>query len=141
MDEPVFGYHLRGSGLTRLLGELEAEVMDLSWSLGRVTVRDIHERLNAKRPLAYTTVMTTMGRLHQKGLLRREQESNYYVYRPASTRDEFIQHVTGTVLDGLLEDFSRPVLSHLVEAIGRADEAKLRELEEIIKRRRSDGQK
>ncbi len=141
MGGPVFGYRLRGSGLTKLLGELEAEVMDLAWSLGRVLVRDVHERLNAKRPLAYTTVMTTMGRLHRKGLLQRERESNYYIYRPTFTREEFIRRVTGTVLDGLLEDFSRPVLSHLVEAIGKTDEARLRELEEIIRQRRSDGRK
>lgn len=115
--------------------------MDLAWTLGRVTVHDVHERLNAKRRLAYTTVMTTMGRLHQKGLLSRDRESNYYVYSPSLTRDQFIQRTTGAVLDGLLEDFTNPVLTHLVDAIGKADDAKLRELEEIIKRRRSEGQK
>jgi predicted transcriptional regulator len=141
MDGPVFGYRPRGAGLTKLLGALEADVMDLAWLLDRFTVRDVHERLNSKRPLAYTTVMTTLGRLHQKGLLQREQESNYYVYHPVVTREEFIRRVTGTVLDGLLADFSRPVLSHLVEVIGKTDEAKLRELEEIIRKRRLDGEK
>lgn len=127
-------------GLAKALGELETEVMELTWQLGRATVRDVHQRLQRKRPLAYTTVMTTMTRLAQKGLLEREQESNYCVYRPALTRDEFMDRVARTVLDGLLEEFARPVFSHLVERMGAEDEARLRELEEIIRRRRADGQ-
>ncbi|HHY94888.1 MAG TPA: BlaI/MecI/CopY family transcriptional regulator [Firmicutes bacterium] len=115
--------------------------MEVAWQLGGATVRDVHRYLNQKRPLAYTTVMTTMTRLAQKGLLEREQESNYYVYRPALTREEFAERVARTVLDGLLDEFARPVLSHLVERIGAEDEARLRELEELIRRRRAGGQK
>jgi len=135
-DIPI-EFRPRGAGLGKVLGGLEAEVMEVAWSRGRVTVRDVHQQLLARRPLAYTTVMTTMTRLAQKGLLQRELENNYYVYRPALTREEFMDRVARTVLDGLLEEFARPVFSHLVERLGTEDEAKLRELEEIIKRGRS----
>lgn len=122
-----------------MLGGLEAEVMEVAWSRGRVTVRDVHQHLIARRPLAYTTVMTTMTRLAQKGLLRRELESNYYVYRPALSREEFMDRVARTVLDGLLEEFAGPVFSHLVQRLGAEDDAKLRDLEELIKAARSQG--
>ncbi|MEW6545580.1 MAG: BlaI/MecI/CopY family transcriptional regulator [Bacillota bacterium] len=131
-----FEFRPRETGLTKVLGELEAEVMEVAWRLGRVTVRDVLGHLAGKRPLAYTTVMTTMTRLAQKGLLEREQERNYYVYRPALTREDFMDRVARTVLDGLLEEFARPVFSHLVERMGTEDEARLLELEQVIRRRR-----
>ncbi|MDI6893673.1 MAG: BlaI/MecI/CopY family transcriptional regulator [Bacillota bacterium] len=132
-----FEFRPRETGLTKVLGDLETDVMEVTWRLRRVTVRDVHRHLAGRRPLAYTTVMTTMTRLAQKGLLEREQERNYYVYRPALSREEFRDKVARTVLDGLLEEFARPVLSHLVERLGTEDEARLRELEEVIRRRRS----
>lgn len=135
-DIPI-EFRPRGAGLGKVLGDLEAEVMEVAWSRGRVTVRDVHQHLLARRPLAYTTVMTTMTRLARKGLLQREPENNYYVYRPALSREEFVDRVARTVLDALLEEFARPVFSHLVERLGTEDEAKLRELEEIIRRGRS----
>ena len=52
--------------LAEVLGPLEAEVMDVAWDLGEVTVRDVHEALNESRAVAYTTVMTTMGRLRTR---------------------------------------------------------------------------
>lgn len=135
--EPAFGFRPGGSGLTRVLGELEAEIMELVWSRGRASVRDIHDTLVLRRSIAYTTVMTTMSRLHDKGLLARQPEGKHYLYAPALTREEFAQRVAGSVIDGLLEDFSRPALAHLVERLGEADEARLSELEELIRRRRA----
>lgn len=139
--EIPFGFKPGGRGLTKVLGGLEAEVMEVVWRLGRVSVRDALRALGGKRRLAYTTVMTTMTRLARKGLLEREPEGRYFLYRPALTREEFLDRVAATVLDGLLEEFSRPVLSHLVERIGQEDEAALRELEEAIRRRREEGRK
>ncbi|RJQ06878.1 MAG: BlaI/MecI/CopY family transcriptional regulator [Bacillota bacterium] len=137
-DDLTFGFKPGGSGLTKVLGELEAEVMELVWRKGRATVRDVHEDLHRKRSLAYTTVMTTMSRLHDKGLLVREPESNYYVYAPALGRDEFMAKVAGQVLDGLLQDFAGPVLSHLVERVADIDRDTLDELERTIRRRRAE---
>lgn len=134
--EPSLGFRPNGSGLTKVLGELEAEIMELMWSRDQATVRDIHDTLALRRAIAYTTVMTTMSRLFDKGILRRRPQANHYLYSPALTRDEFTRRVAGSVIDGLLEDFSRPALAHLVDRIGEADEERLRELEELIRRRR-----
>src|SRR5690349_7256712 len=55
-------------GLRKILGDLEADVMEAIWALGQATVHDVHQRLaDANRELAYTTVMTVMSRLAEKG--------------------------------------------------------------------------
>lgn len=126
-----------GSGLGKVLGALEAEVMEAAWALGRATVRDVQRHLEPRRRLAYTTVMTTMTRLARKGLLRRELVDNCYVYSPALSREEFTDRVARTVVDGLLEEFARPALSHLVDRLGRGGGDSLRELEELIREARS----
>ncbi|HEV2343486.1 MAG TPA: BlaI/MecI/CopY family transcriptional regulator [Actinocrinis sp.] len=74
----------------RQLGELEAQVMERIWRRGRpVLVRDIVEDLKADRPLAYTTVMTVMDKLHRKGWLRRAPQGRAYVYEAAASRESF----------------------------------------------------
>lgn len=57
------------------------------WRWNRpVTVREVLEDLRDERSIAYTTVMTVMDNLHQKGWLRRRQEGRAYRYEPVSTR-------------------------------------------------------
>lgn len=57
------------------------------WSAGApLTVREVHERL--ERELAYTTVMTVLGRLAKKGLVRQERDGKAYRYAAASSREE-----------------------------------------------------
>ncbi|WP_079132189.1 MULTISPECIES: BlaI/MecI/CopY family transcriptional regulator [Streptomyces] len=73
--------------MPRPLGELEDTVMTRVWRWNRpVTVREVLEDLRDDRSIAYTTVMTVMDNLHQKGWLRRRQEGRAYRYEPVSTR-------------------------------------------------------
>jgi predicted transcriptional regulator len=65
------------------LGELEAAVMDVLWRAERPTkVRDVLERLDTGKPLAYTTVLTVLDNLHRKGWVQRELHGRAYHYRP-----------------------------------------------------------
>ncbi|MCK1798284.1 BlaI/MecI/CopY family transcriptional regulator [Streptomyces sp. XM4193] len=73
--------------MPRPLGDLEDAVMTRVWEWNRpVTVREVLEDLQQGRQIAYTTVMTVMDNLHQKGWLRREQEGRAYRYEAVSTR-------------------------------------------------------
>ena len=70
LDRYQFTFDPRKKGLRKILGDLEADVMEAIWALGHATVHDVLERLAAAdRELAYTTVMTVMSRLADKGLL------------------------------------------------------------------------
>jgi predicted transcriptional regulator len=79
-----------------LFGSLEREVMVIMWQQQQATVRNVWQQICATRPLAYTTVMTTMSRLAEKGLLTQEQlgtTTRYpgYLYSPVLTRSELMQ--------------------------------------------------
>ncbi|MEU1620711.1 BlaI/MecI/CopY family transcriptional regulator [Streptomyces sp. NPDC005722] len=73
--------------MPRPLGDLEDAVMTRVWRWNRpATVREVLEDLRRERSIAYTTVMTVMDNLHQKGWLRREAEGRAYRYEAVSTR-------------------------------------------------------
>nr|WP_268249654.1 BlaI/MecI/CopY family transcriptional regulator [Streptomyces bluensis] len=72
------------------MGELEDAVMTRVWKWNRpVTVREVLEDLQRERSIAYTTVMTVLDNLHQKGWVRREAEGRAYRYEAVSTRASY----------------------------------------------------
>src|SRR6266581_850974 len=80
-------------GVRKVLGDLEAEIMELVWSHPSehgTTVREIFEVLYERRRIAYTTVMNTMARLARKKLLWVETGEQAYVYHPNFTEQQFI---------------------------------------------------
>lgn len=103
------------AGLHSVLGDLEADIMQLVWGSQRhrgTTVRDVLERLSKRRRIAYTTVMTTMARLARKRLLRTESRGQTHVYYPNFTRDEFASQCVGRILEGLLVSFPSAARRH-----------------------------
>lgn len=125
-----------GKGLRKVLGTLEAEVMEVVWAEGDVSVRDVHRRLARKRAIAYTTVMTTLVRLARKGLLTRHLADGAYRYAPAVTRDQLAGTVADSVIDGLLEGFGRTAVARLLDRLQHEDPRRLDELARLIEARR-----
>lgn len=123
-------------GLRKILGDLEADIMENVWQMNRVTVREIYEKLRLERGIAYTTVMTIMGRLAEKNLLQKETAGNAYLYTPTISREEFTQNVVNQVLDGLFDEFSEPALNHFVDRFSKEDNDKINKLEALIKEKR-----
>ncbi len=119
------------------LGPLESEVMEVVWSRGEVTVREVYDQVRAAKDLAYTTVMTVMHNLQRKGMLARRVRGQVHTFRPLLTREEFIGREVAGMLDRLLENFSEPVLAHLMDRLSRSDPKRLEELERLIRARRS----
>jgi len=128
-----------GNLRTVALGPLEEEVMEIVWALGSGNVRDVVERM--VRPLAYTTVMTTLDRLFKKGLLARETGERAYVYSARLSREDWSRQRAGEMMAGFLTGplESRQILfSCLVDAVGSHDALMLDELEEKIRRKREE---
>lgn len=123
-------------GLEQVLGELEAEIMELVWMLGETTVREVHHALLKGRDIAYTTVMTVMTRLAEKGILTREADGNAYLYRPSMSREVFVSEMVGEVLDALLASHSTQTVSHFVARLDKANASELQALEELIRIRK-----
>ena len=116
------------------LGPLEVTVMEVLWSHGESNVRDVVEKL--RRPLAYTTVMTTCDRLYKKGLLHRRKEDRAFDYWSCFSRREVEQKRAGDFVADLLaspQHSGELLISCLVDAVGQQDGALLDELEKKIR--------
>jgi predicted transcriptional regulator len=116
------------------LGRLEQEVLEVMWRAGDASVREMMRRLPRKR--AYTTIMTTLDRLHTKGLLARAKEGNAFRYRVALSRDDFHRRVAEETVSSLLARSADPVLAGFVDAAAAIDEGNLVRLERLIAERR-----
>ena len=115
-------------GLVKVLGPLETEIMELLWKEQQGTVKKIHRVLQERRDIAYTTVMTTMSRLAEKGILQRTRDGLAYMYRPAVSEIEFVHMFVKQVLDGLLDDFTDVTIDYVLEYLARNDPTQLKQL-------------
>jgi predicted transcriptional regulator len=134
-------FHPDRPGIRKVLGDLEAEIMELVWArpTGQgTTVRDVFEVLYERRRIAYTTVMNTMTRLAKKHLLRVEKVEQAYVYYPALSQDEFVSRFVGRILENLLVSFSGVTLQRLKALADPQATARAQALLDEIARRRSD---
>lgn len=106
-------------------GELEGLVMDVLWDAGEPLVAaDVRDRLEPTRSLAYTTVLTILVRLHEKGLVERERVGRAYAYRPRSSREEEAAARMGELLEAAKD--GSVVLARFVAALSPDQLAELR---------------
>ncbi len=117
------------------LGHLESTLMEILWRHGALSVKALVDHLD--RPLAYTTVMTTLDRLYKKGLLERRKQDRAFVYSPKLTFREWIRRRASDLIQVLRNDATDEVVaSSLVDALGRHDRSLLDELERQIRQAR-----
>jgi predicted transcriptional regulator len=124
--------------LDAFFGRLEVRVLEALWQRqAESSVRDLHVDFPIT---AYTTLMTTLDRLHRKGVLERVKSGRAFLYRPRYTREELrlglAENALGVILGSPLS--SRPLLSFLVDAVSRHDRALLDELERLIAEKRRE---
>jgi predicted transcriptional regulator len=124
--------------VARYLGELQTEVMGIFWRRKSATVREALELLNEHRrrkKLAYTTVLTLITRLWQRGMLAREPEGRGFRYQAAKSRDTVIGELSEQLIDRLFDDFGDVAVAQLGERLGELDPARLKKLQAARKRR------
>jgi len=114
---------------TPKLTDAELEIMHVVWELDDATVREVHERLNQRRTLAYTTVMTMMNILEEKGHLTRHKQGRAYRYEPVRPKSQVISGMVDDFVGKVFEGSARPLVLGLVK------ERKLskKDLEEIAR--------
>jgi predicted transcriptional regulator len=120
--------HLQG-----LLGELERAVMQAVWDRGEASVRQVHQDLLPDRELAYTTVMTVMSRLADKGVLVREKRGRAYVYRPSqSSPAGFLRDQAHLRVQALLDQFGEYAVAAFLGELQDVDEERLAALKTLL---------
>ncbi len=136
MNKPI-DYNLP-LNLSARLGPLEVQLLRWLWQQGSGTVREVLEA--GKVEGAYTTLMTTLDRLHKKGLLTREAEGRAFRYYPAQTENQFNGEIVRNAIRHMLDASQSGMasLSFLVEAISEHDSNLLDQLEREIERKRRE---
>ena len=92
----------------------QLEIMKVVWRLGDVTVRDVYEALRKQRPIAYTTVMTTMKTMEARGHLKKRAEGRAFVYQAVEPQNRAIRKIVGDFIDRVFNGSAEPLLAHLV---------------------------
>jgi BlaI family penicillinase repressor len=112
--------------------ERELDVMGVLWDAGGATVAEVRERL--ADALAYTTVLTVLRTLEEKGYVRHEEEGKAYRYHPLVARQEAGSSVLKRMLRKLFKDSPELLLTHLVSDRGLSD-AELRRMHDLLEAR------
>ena len=93
----------------------ELAIMKVVWSRDKATVRDVYEEMREKRSIAYTTVMTMMRILEEKGYLKKTLVDRAHVYKPAQRRQLVIGAMVRDFLDRVFDGASDSLLVHLAK--------------------------
>jgi BlaI family penicillinase repressor len=113
----------------------ELEILKVVWQRGQATVREVYRDLATHRTIAYTTVLTMMGILEQKGHLKKIAGERAYVYRPAKPQEQVVRSMVQEFVHRVFNGSARPLLVHLAEDPNIHPE-ELAELERLLKERR-----
>jgi predicted transcriptional regulator len=109
------------------LAPLELDCMNALWPCGEATVRQIQEALRPTRPRAYTTIMTILDRLAQKGIVRRRKLGRAWVYRAGISADQARAHAVSQVVDGFFGGSAGALATHLTaQPAGELDSKAIR---------------
>jgi predicted transcriptional regulator len=114
--------------------ELELEILKVLWEKSPLSVREVREALLATRRLAYTSVMTIMNIMVDKGYLRREKEGPSFVYEPVARRDATVRRMLKDLVDRVFNGSAAAAMVNLLES-SDLDKDELQRLRKLLKSR------
>ena len=114
--------------------ELELEILKILWRDGPASGRQVRDALAETRDLAYTSVMTVMNIMTQKGYLRRAKQGGSYVYRPRVTEKATTRRMLGDLVDRVFDGSAASVMLNLLES-AEIDPSELEQLRKLIHRK------
>lgn len=109
--------------------ESELEILQVLWSRGSASVREVHEELLKNKEAGYTTTLKLMQIMHEKGLVKRDDSFKTHIYEPAVSREKTQKHLLGKMINTL---FGGSTTELVIQALGN-HKASADELEEIQK--------
>ncbi len=107
--------------------ESELEILQILWSRGLATVREVHEELSKSKEAGYTTTLKLMQIMHEKGLVKRDDSMRTHVYQPAVNKEKTQKHLLGKMIDNLFGGSSTQLV---MQALGE-NKVSSEELEKI----------
>ncbi len=120
------------------LAARELQIMKVVWARGRATVQEVQEALNFHAPLAYTTILTMMRILEQKGYLGHEEEGRTYVYFPRVSEGEASRSLVRDLIDRVFDGSPALLMQNLLQTEDLALE-ELQRLKQMIAEKEKQG--
>ena len=117
-------------------GELELSILKIIRECGRVTVREVFEKLGSEG--SYTTIMTVMSRMADKGELMREKEGKQYAYWIISQNESSSKNILRRIQDKIFGGKPTAMVSYLLDVDSEISDKDLEEIEKLIQKRRSE---
>ncbi len=108
--------------------ESELEILQILWTKGLATVREVHEELAKTKDAGYTTTLKLMQIMHEKGLVKRDDSMRTHVYQAAVNKQKTQRHLLTKMIDSLFGGSSTQLV---IQALGTDHKASPEELEEI----------
>ena len=95
--------------------ESELEILQVLWSHGTATVRDVHEELSKTKDVGYTTTLKLMQIMHEKGIVQRDDSMKTHIYQPAINKEKTHKHLLNKMIDNL---FGGSPTQLVIQALG-----------------------
>src|SRR5687768_9675242 len=109
--------------------ESELEILQILWTKGLATVREVHEDLAKHKDVGYTTTLKLMQIMHEKNLVKRDESMRTHVYQAAVNKEKTQKHLLSKMIDSLFGGSSTQLV---LQALGSGDaKASEEELEKI----------
>ncbi len=106
----------------KILGELESEIMEIVWAHEQASVRLVLSELEKKKKIAYTTIMTVMARLYNKGILKRKMDQGgAFVYVPTRDKKTFWASASEKIIKGFLKEYGDVAVAQFLDIIDASD--------------------
>ncbi len=127
---------LSADGMAKVLGDLEARVLQTVWALGKpVPARVVHTRVAKRHAVSPLTVITVLNKLVAKKILAREKQDELLHYRALLSAEEFLAVVSRRVVEGVLSFGPDAVSASFVDVLAEQDPKRLEELGRLIRRK------
>ena len=127
------------TGLGKVLGHLEEEVMSSLWSRGEATGKEVlADLISKKRKVAYTTVLTVLDRLYKKELVKKEKVGSSFLFSATYSKDDFSAIISREVMKGVVEMNKHHASANFVDVLAESDPEELNRLEELIEAKRRE---
>src|ERR1044072_2709809 len=111
--------------------ESELEILQILWTKGIATVREVHEELTKTKEAGYTTTLKLMQIMHEKGLVKRDDSVKTHIYQAAVSKEKTQKHLLGKMIDTL---FGGSPTQLVMQALGnhKASDIELEEIQKLL---------
>ncbi|HHT9112785.1 MAG: BlaI/MecI/CopY family transcriptional regulator [Planctomycetes bacterium] len=131
-----FNFNPFKEGLNQVLGALEKNIMEVLWTRGESSVKEILDAFSSDRDISYSTVITVTNRMAKKGLLKKRKVGKAYFYKPIYDREQFYEFISKKVVEGVSEFSFQSAMVHFLDYMAQVDPDKIEYFSKLIESKR-----